>query len=173
MTAAVTEISFKQVMASVGAAVTIVTTFDRGTPHGTTVTAFASLSLHPPMVTTALSVNSALLPKIIGVGRFAVNVLAAPQEELASRFAQRGVDRFANVDWYLDCGLPRLAGCLGWLECDLARQVRGGDHILLLGSVTKAQRSAPKTPLIYVDRAFATLPRNLETVPVATSRTVS
>ncbi|MFJ9447816.1 flavin reductase family protein [Kitasatospora sp. NPDC101235] len=174
MTTAVAETSFKDVMAGVGGPVTIVTAFDEGAPHGTTVTAFASLSLDPPMVTLALSEGSTLLPKIIRSGRFGVNLLAASQEELATRFARRDVDRFVGAHWHTDSGLPRLAGCLGWVACDVARTVPGGDHLLILGSVTDAQRTnSPESPLIYVDRAFGMLRPGLGTMPAVTSRTVS
>ena len=45
---------FRDLMAGVCAPVTIVTTMDEGQPFGATVSAFASLSLDPPMVTVAL-----------------------------------------------------------------------------------------------------------------------
>ncbi|MCX2182040.1 flavin reductase family protein [Streptomyces sp. SKN60] len=173
MTATVAETRFKDVMAGVSGPVTVVTAFDQGVPHGTTVTAFASLSLDPPMVTVALSETSTLLPRIIRSGRFGVNVLAASQEELAGRFARRDVDRFAGADWHADNGLPRLAGCLGWVTCDIAGTVRGGDHVLLLGAVTGARRSFREAPLIYVDRAFGTLGPGSKIMPAVTSRTIS
>ncbi|MER6313272.1 flavin reductase family protein [Streptomyces sp. NPDC001581] len=173
MTATLATSRFKDVMAGVGGPVTIVTAFDEGTPHGTTVTAFASLSLDPPMVTVALSENSTLLPRIVRSGRFGVNVLAASQRGLAHRFARPGVDRFAGANWHADDGLPRLAGCLGWIACDVTQAVRGGDHFLLLGAVKDAQRSGAETPLIYADRTFGTLLPCPETMPAVTSRTVS
>lgn len=125
------------------------------------------------MVTVALSESSTRLPRIIGSGRFGVNLLAVSQEALAGRFARRDVDRFAGTDWYADNGLPRLAGCLGWVACDVARTVRGGDHVLLLGTVTDARRSSPEAPLIYLDRAFGTLLPGPGNTPATTSRTVS
>ncbi|GAA2597801.1 flavin reductase family protein [Dactylosporangium fulvum] len=173
MTTAAAERQFKNVMAGVGAPVTIVTAFDEGMPHGTTVTAFASLSLDPPMVNIALSDHSTLLPKIIRTRRFGVNVLAASQEQLAARFARRDVDRFAGAEWHADDGLPRLAGCLGWLACDVAQEIRGGDHLLLLGSVTNAQRAWPDCPLVYADRVFGTFRPSLGTMPAVMPRTAS
>lgn len=173
MTVPMAKSRFKDVMAGVGGPVTIVTAFDEGAPHGTTVTAFASLSLDPPMVTVALSENSALLPKIVRSGRFGVNVLTASQQGLAARFARPGVDRFAGANWRTDDGLPRLAGCLGWIACDVTQAVRGGDHYLVLGAVKDAQRSGPDAPLIYADRAFGTLLPCPETIPAVMSRTVS
>ena len=46
--------SFRDAMARVAAPVTVVTTSVDGVPTGTTVSAFASLSITPPMVLLAL-----------------------------------------------------------------------------------------------------------------------
>jgi hypothetical protein len=53
--------AFRDLMSAVCAPVTVVTTADEDGPHGTTVSAFASLSLRPPLVTVALDRRSGLL----------------------------------------------------------------------------------------------------------------
>src|ERR1700730_10967432 len=103
------EQGFRDLMAAVCAQVTIVTAAEGG-PFGTTVSAFASLSLRPPMVTVALDGGSRLLEPVLRTGRFGVNVLGHGQEEAARLFARRSVDRFAAVEWHYDHGLPRLSG---------------------------------------------------------------
>ncbi|MET7512231.1 flavin reductase family protein [Streptomyces sp. NPDC005480] len=149
------EQEFRDLMAGVCAPVTVVTAADNGVPYGTTVSAFASLSLRPPMVTVALDRTSGILARITDTARFGVNVLGRSQDALALGFARRGADRFADVDWHLDCGLPRLAAAPGWLVCELDRVVDGGDHLLLLGTVTRA-RTMPGAPLVYGHRTFGT-----------------
>src|ERR1700757_1949853 len=126
---------FRDLMAGVCAPVTVVTTIQDGIPYGSTVSAFASLSLAPPMVTVALDRASNLLVRILGTKRFGINVLAKSQEETARVFATRGVDRFNQSRWGLDCGMPRLTAAASWLVCDLGQAVEGGDHMLLLGVV--------------------------------------
>jgi flavin reductase (DIM6/NTAB) family NADH-FMN oxidoreductase RutF len=101
------EHAFRDLMAAVCAQVTIVTAAEDG-PFGTTVSAFASLSLRPPMITVALDRGSRLLEPVLRTRRFGVNVLGQGQEEIARLFAQRSADRFAAVDWHYDHGLPRL-----------------------------------------------------------------
>ena len=151
----VTDQSFRDLMAGVCAPVTVVTTAIDGMPHGATVSAFASLSLRPPMVTIALDQNSVLLERILEVGRLGVNVLGRAQDELALAFARRAVDRFAGVEWRMEHGLPRLIEAPGWMACDLAGPVQGGDHILLLAEVVEcATVVAP--PLVYGHRTFGT-----------------
>ncbi|MCX4904659.1 flavin reductase family protein [Streptomyces sp. NBC_00878] len=149
------EQEFRDLMAAVCAPVTIVTASVGEIPYGTTVSAFASLSLKPPMVTVALDRRSGLLPHITASRRFGVNVLGQGQDDLALGFARRTPDRFAGVGWHFDHGLPRLEAAPGWLACDLTDAVDGGDHLLLLGTVTHA-RSTPAAPLIYGYRTFGT-----------------
>lgn len=149
------EQAFRDLMAGVCAPVTIVTATAEGLPYGTTVSAFASLSLRPPMVTVALDRASQVLSRITATGRFGVNVLARTQDDLALGFARRGADRFAGVDWHFDHGLPRLGSAPGWLACEVTEAVEGGDHLLVLGSVTHAE-TTPAAPLVYGHRTFGT-----------------
>ncbi|WP_324607489.1 flavin reductase family protein [Streptomyces sp. NRRL B-1347] len=150
-----TEQDFRDLMAGVCAPVTVVTAAEGGAPYGSTVSAFASLSLRPPMVSVALDRGSGLLARILTTRRFGVNVLGADQEALARRFAGRSADRFAEVRWEDDHGLPRLPDAPGWLVCELTSAVAGGDHQLLLGTVVHA-RTATAPPLVYGHRTFGT-----------------
>jgi flavin reductase (DIM6/NTAB) family NADH-FMN oxidoreductase RutF len=146
---------FREVMASVPAPVSVVTTFVDGRPHGTTVSSFASLSLDPPMVLIALDLGSRLLRLLARANRFAVNVLSSEQRDLALGFARKGDDRFGEVPWSLSAGLPRLAGVTAWVACDLDGIVSGGDHGIAMGRVTDADHSA-LPPLTYHRRLYGT-----------------
>lgn len=148
------ESDFREAMAHVAVPVTVITTLVDGEPHGSTVSAFASLSVTPPMVVLALDNRGALVTQIRDAGRLAVNVLAADQAAVAMTFATRGrIDRFTAVDWSLDDGLPRLAGCAAWLRCDRVSFEPGGDHTILLGTVTAADTTG-KDALTYYLRRF-------------------
>jgi flavin reductase (DIM6/NTAB) family NADH-FMN oxidoreductase RutF len=147
---------FRDVMAGVCAPVTVVTTMTDAGPHGTTVSSFASLSLSPPLVSAAFDRGSALLPQILGTGRFGVNILAHDQGKLAATFARRDGDRFAATRWSTDHGLPRLVGAPGWLVCELDRSIEAGDHLLLFGLVVAASNRPGRAPLVYGHRTFGT-----------------
>lgn len=151
----VTDEEFRTLMAGVCAPVTVVTTADADGPAGTTVSAFASLSLHPPLVSVAFGRDSSLLGRIQRTGRFGVNILAHGQEDVAVLFARRGVDRFGAVRWHLDHGLPRLGAASGWAVCQLYNDVEAGDHRLLFGLVTQASRR-DAAPLVYADQTYGT-----------------
>lgn len=126
-----------------------------GVPHGTTVSAFASLSMVPPMVLVALDRSSDLLALLRRTGGFGVNVLGATQSALALAFARKGPDKFTDVGWEAANGLPWLSGAPGWLACEVALLVEGGDHVVAFGAVVAAD-TTDGPPLTYHARAFGT-----------------
>jgi flavin reductase (DIM6/NTAB) family NADH-FMN oxidoreductase RutF len=144
--------AFKNAMASLCSPVTVVTALHGGTPRGVTVSAIASLSLAPPMVTVALDRRSSILPAIESTGRLGVCVLDASDHEVALAFAS-AADRFARTAWHLEDGLPRLSTAPGWLACEAAQVVDGGDHVIVLGRVV-AVDVRPATTLAYQNRRF-------------------
>jgi flavin reductase (DIM6/NTAB) family NADH-FMN oxidoreductase RutF len=146
---------FRDLMAAVCAPVTIVTTTDATGPHGATVSSLASVSLRPPLISIALDRRSNLLERILGTKRFGVNVLGCTQDDVATLFASRGVDRFNQGSWSTVDGLPRLEGAAGWAACELHQTVEAGDHLLLIGLVLNAA-STPQPPLVYGHRTFGT-----------------
>lgn len=146
---------FREVMAAVATPVSVVTTMAGGVPHGTTVSAFTSLSMDPPSVLISLARASNLLHRIRETRRFGLNVLASTQAALATRFASKCDDRFQDVDWALDHGSARLRGAANWLACHVTDLLDGGDHIIVLGRVMAADSSA-EAPLVYYRRAFGT-----------------
>jgi len=146
---------FRAVMAGVATPVSVVTTLTDGRPHGTTVSAFASLSMSPPMVLVSLDRGSELLTRLAEGSVFGVNVLGREQAPLALAFTRKGVDRFAGVGWEVDAGAPRLTGSPGWLACTVSRLVDGGDHVVVLGEV-RAAATDGGPPLTYHARTFGT-----------------
>src|SRR3954467_13875849 len=65
-----------------------------GTPHGMTINSFSSVSLEPPMVLWSLSRNATSAPAFRDAEYFAINVLAAGDEEISGHFAKSGEDKF-------------------------------------------------------------------------------
>jgi flavin reductase (DIM6/NTAB) family NADH-FMN oxidoreductase RutF len=146
---------FRDLMAGVCASVSVIATQDGEGPHGATVSSLASLSLRPPLITIALDRRSRLLSRVMARRAFAVNVLAAGQDDVAQQFTRQGVDRFAGAEWSVRQGLPRLGGVAGWAACDLRSTVAGGDHMLLIGEVTDAT-STQRPTLVYGYRTYGT-----------------
>ncbi|MCQ4046656.1 flavin reductase family protein [Streptantibioticus rubrisoli] len=152
----VSDALFRQAMASVATPVSVVTTTEGDTPYGSTVSAFASLSINPPMALIALDENSSLLAALRRTHRFALNVLSAGQNSLAGVFARKGPNKFAGINWHQEAGLPRLAGVSIWLACTVDHFLPGGDHTIAAGLVTDAHVSEESAPLTYHRHQFGT-----------------
>lgn len=142
-------------MSAVCTPVAVVTAMEHGRPHGTTVSAFASLSLNPPMVLVALDHSSRLLSIVTRTRRFGINVLTAEQSGLALASARKGEDKTAGAPWTQEFGLPRLQSVSGWLACEADQSVSGGDHSVAIGRVTAAEDTA-LAPLTYHRKTFGT-----------------
>jgi len=149
------EQAFLDVMASVVSPVTVVTAMIGDRPHGTTVSAFCSLSLDPPMVVVALDRRSDLRQGIEAGTPVGINVLGSDHSDLARQFARKGFDKFDGVEWTLDNGVPRILGAPGWLVCEASDVVPGGDHVLVLCTVSECEH-CDAAPLAYHNRIFGT-----------------
>jgi flavin reductase (DIM6/NTAB) family NADH-FMN oxidoreductase RutF len=150
--------TFREALASVCTPVSVVSSHHDGRPHGTTVSAFCSLSLEPPLVLVSLARSSDLLAIVTESRVFGINVLNDGQQDLAVNFARKGADKFDGVEWELDRGVPRIAGAATWLVCKLEQLHDGGDHLIAVGLVEHAE-SGPGNPLLYRYREFGTMGR--------------
>lgn len=144
---------FRELMSRVCGPVVVITTLWQGQPAGTTVSAFMSLSMRPPMVLLALDRTSRLLDKVARARQFGVNVLGTHQQDLARVFASKGDDKFSGVAWSHHRAAPRIHGTLGWARCEVTLTAPGGDHVIIVGSVTDIA-TAEGSPLIFGRRAF-------------------
>lgn len=148
--------TFKNVMAHVATPVSVVTAMNSGLPVGTTVSAFASLSMNPPMIAVCLDRGSETLQFVTESRTFGVNILASEQQSAALTFATKnGIGKFHGVRWDIDHGLPRIVGTAGWVACIVEQIVEGGDHMIVLGHVAAAEQH-DSDPLIYHRRTFGT-----------------
>ncbi|MFW0795035.1 flavin reductase family protein [Gordonia sp. CPCC 205515] len=147
--------SLRDVMGGVCTPVAVVTTVVEGRPHGTTVSAFTSLSMHPPMVMISLDRNSNTLRAIQDAGHFGLNILGAREHHLARQFATKNDDKFATVDWRVSGRSARLTDAYGWVACSVHSTADGGDHVIVTGNVIDAEL-VDGQPLTYHRRSFGT-----------------
>src|SRR5256885_6404367 len=124
---------FRDAMSAFATGVTVVTAVGPGGPSGATANAVTSLSLDPAMMLACLDRGSRTLTSVRAQGRFGVNALAAGQEELARRFAGKESEaaKWESVEWSESDELPRIAGGLMWVACELRDLIDGGDHLIL------------------------------------------
>lgn len=146
--------SLREVLRCFAAGVTVVTTLSDGEPAGMTATAFTSVSLDPPIVLCCMNASSRTAAAVLASQSFAVNLLAADQEDLAARFASRADDKFAEVTWTPGPeGLPLLTGALASVACRVRSVTEAGTHRIVLGDVVASAR-ADGEPLVYLDGRY-------------------
>jgi 3-hydroxy-9,10-secoandrosta-1,3,5(10)-triene-9,17-dione monooxygenase reductase component len=159
--AVITAAEFRHAMSQFATGVTVITSVGAaGQPVGTTANAVSSLSLDPPLLLACFEQSSRTLAAIQVHGAFAVNVLAAPQEELSANFARRGLaaawDRVPHRPG--PTGSPRLHGVLAALECTVEHRLPGGDHEIVVGRVRHVQAGdAGAAPLVFWRGRYASL----------------
>jgi len=146
---AIAERQFRDALAQFATGVTIITA---RAPHGFvgfTANSFNSVSLDPPLVIWSLARRSRSLDAFAAAERYAINVLAHDQVDLARRFSRPHQDRFSGVAFRLDqAGAPLIEGCSAWLECRHHALHPAGDHMLFIGEVlAAAHRHVP--PLLW------------------------
>ena len=130
--------------------VTVVTTRDQtGQPVGLTANSFSSVSLDPPLILFCLARSSTNVESFRQAEHFAINVLHIGQQPTSGVFARSG-DRFQDVAWETwDTGVPILSGALASFECATDRIVEAGDHLVIIGRVTRARFEPRRDPLLY------------------------
>jgi flavin reductase (DIM6/NTAB) family NADH-FMN oxidoreductase RutF len=156
---AVDATTFREALKDFPAGVTVVTSAGaEGEPVGATVSAFASLSLDPPLIVVCLKRESSTVAAVRERGAFAVHILGNDQAALALRFASDGSPKFAGLEYAAnEAGVPLLGDCPVRLECELSNELPGGDHVILVGLVANASKQDPFEPLVYSNRRFLAL----------------
>ena len=141
---------FRAALSRFPSGVTVVTTKDAdGNLHGITVSAFASVSLEPPMVLVCVDKTAGSHDALAESGAFVVNILAEEHESHSDKFAAPISDKFDGIS-YRDgiAESPILENALVALECRLAHAHEGGDHTIFVGEVERAEIK-DGTPLVY------------------------
>src|SRR5690606_16599303 len=125
---------FRSVCGSFVTGITVVTASSARGSHGSTVNSFTSLSTDPAQVIVCLARNTQILRHVRASGRFAVNILASGQTDIARLFASKAEDKLDRVAWHAgDNGAPRIDGAVSTIECDVATMQEEATHMLIIG----------------------------------------
>ncbi|MDQ3189205.1 MAG: flavin reductase family protein [Pseudomonadota bacterium] len=146
---------YRHALAQFATGVTVITTrTSDGVPTGLTVNSFNSVSLQPPLVLWSLSLKAGALAAFRDCAKYAINMLASHQLDVAKRFATRGVDRFVGTQWHSGPhDLPLINGAVATLIANNRSQHVEGDHVILIGEVT--QFDVPGgPPLVFHDGRY-------------------
>lgn len=128
--------------------VTIVTT---DSPEGSVAivaNSFASVSLDPPLVLWSPAKASKRFEHFAGSRRFAVHVLSADQRDICAAII-KSKTAIADVPHTMShCGMPIIEGALATFECTLSATHDAGDHVIVVGEVTKCHHRSGD-PLVF------------------------
>ncbi len=153
--------SFRSVLGRFASGITVVTTLDRtGRDVGMTVSAFASASLRPPLISICIDHSASIYAALLHAERFGVSILASDQEALSRRFASmESSHRFEGIGYERgESGVVLLDEALGHIECVRVAQYEAGDHTLFIGEVERATARDAR-PLLYYRGGYAQLER--------------
>ncbi len=156
----ITDQTLRKMRSLFASGVAVVTTVHEGKLRGITVSAFASVSLDPPLVLICLASESESKDWIAESGIFVVNLLSDEQEFLSERFAARAPivnARFDGVSYHTALtGSPILADSLAWYDCRIEATHDGGDHTIFIGRVEAVGYGAEgRQPLVYFANRYA------------------
>jgi len=161
--AGISEDDFKKGMRELAAAVNVITVAHNGERNGLTATAACSVSAEPPQLLICVNTEAGGHELIQESGKFALNILARDQEDVAMRFA--GMDgaerseRFGLGSWSeLVTGAPCLDGALVNFDCEVAEQISTGTHSIFIGHIVGSRTGDNNgAPLLYGDGQFTGL----------------
>ncbi len=151
---------FRNTVGCFATGITIITTIDGdGSPAGFTANSFTSLSLDPPLVLFCLDRRVASFDAFREGGKFAVNILGNDQQDLSTRFATSGPEKWDGVEFdAMDGGCPLFEGCIANFDCDVHAIHDGGDHVIVVGKVNRMSRSdGSPDPLLYFRGGYASI----------------
>lgn len=142
---------FRAALGMFATGVTVVTARDaRGHCVGLTANSFNSVSLSPPLVLWSLARAAGSMAAFRAGSHYAVNILSADQQPLATQFSSPCQDRFAGVAFALGAsGAPLLAGAVAHFECFNRSRYDEGDHVIFVGEVERCSHRPGASPLLF------------------------
>ena len=153
--------SFRSVLGRFASGITVITAIDGlNRDVGMTVSAFCSVSLHPPLVQACVDRAASMFDALQDAKFFGVNILADEQEALSRRFAAvESSHRFDGLGYTRgENGIVLLDDALAHLECRMYASHPAGDHMLFVGEVERAVARDAR-PLLYYRGGYAQLER--------------
>ena len=128
---------FREVFGRFATGVAVITSTGPAGSGGMTANALCSLSLDPLLALVCFENRARTLPIVRESGRFAVNLLAGGQGQIAAVFASKlpEAEKLDAVAHRLTDEVPVLDGALAWATCELRELIAGGDHTIAVGTV--------------------------------------
>lgn len=159
-TAPVAKERYRDAMASVAAAVNVITTDGPSGRAGFTATAVCSVTDDPPTLLVCVK-RASSVGEAFRVNRvLCVNTLASEHQALSNLFGGRTPveERFAAAAWIRGpSGAPVLEGALASFDCRIDKIVDVGTHAVLFCEVLDIGAGGGREALVYVGRRYETV----------------
>ncbi|MCK9486707.1 MAG: flavin reductase family protein [Dehalococcoidia bacterium] len=125
-----------------GGPVVLVTTTWRGTPNVMPLSWYTPLSSDPALIGISVEQSRHTAEMISHSQEFALNFPKRPyvhHVQYLGGLSGEGIDKFEATQWSTftptSITSPLLAGCAGWIECQVVEVTPLGDHVLFVGEV--------------------------------------
>ena len=154
--------SYRNTIGLFATGVTVIVVAQDGEVRGMTANAVTSVSLEPTQLLFCPA-KEARISGFFEVGSpFTVNILAAGQEGVSDHFAGADTEpEHEFVEWPEAGDVPRIAGSLASVACEVRQMHDGGDHWIVVGEV-KAMHRDDETgdPLLFYAGGYRKLARD-------------
>jgi flavin reductase (DIM6/NTAB) family NADH-FMN oxidoreductase RutF len=158
----VDQASFRRAAGQFASGIVVVTTPDG---HAMTVSAFASVSLEPPLVLFCAEKIARFHDAVLAEGSWAVSIVPEDDEKTARWLATRGRPLAGQLDGFAHhpgpvTGAPVLDDALAALECRTTAVHDGGDHSIVVGQVVGVAAPAQTPshgPLVHYSGGYRRL----------------
>lgn len=150
--------SFRNAMALLGGAVSVITTDGHSGRFGFTASAVCSVTDSPPTLLVCMNRASNSNAQFQANGVVCVNVLAGTHQELSGAFANKALtmdERFASTAWTtLESGAPVMLEALVNFDCRIAQVHEVGSHSIFYCEIQAIRHGGADEGLVYFNRAY-------------------
>ena len=142
---------FRLAMRRVASTVNVISLNVDGRPMGVTATAVSSLSMDPPSLLVCINRAASVHASMSDMEAFRVNILHRDQEDIASMFADRKMEKLRFVDgWELGADEPpRLIDAQASVLCRRIDCHQFGTHSIFIGVIEDVRVRDDVSPLLY------------------------
>lgn len=149
---------FRNSMAMLGGAVSIITTDGPAGRFGFTASAVCSVTDQPPTLLVCMNRSSFSNVHFKSNGVLSVNVLTPDHRQVSGVFSNRNLDteqRFSAASWStLESGSPLLDEALVSFDCRIAQAHEVGSHTIFYCEVLGIRNGESQEGLVYFNRAY-------------------
>jgi flavin reductase (DIM6/NTAB) family NADH-FMN oxidoreductase RutF len=119
---------------------------------------FTTVSLEPPLASVCVAITSTTWPKLRGLPRLGLSVLAEDHGSIAKSLAEKDGDRFSDVKWEAtEQGAVLVHGSSLWLDCTIENEVPAGDHHIVVLRIQSLAMYPEVAPMIFHGSSFRKL----------------